>query len=714
MITLSLIGSLLSSSMILFTIFYGLYKNYHDRVMRYYAYFALWGFGILFTMFLTYAFQNDLDLTIVNRITQASTVLSFSALFAMSLVFPKTGNIIPFWVIAISLTPAYIIAYICIFTDLTITAAYFKGDKFIREYRFFYTVYLSVAFGYILLGIINFIRKYYSTDIALYRKQMRFVFIGTGIAMTFAAVFSIIMPRFFGYVDLYVLGPSIAGIIAISSLFYAIISYQMMDIRSAIHKTTMYTVISTAIFLPMFALVYLYDINIWGMKSIPLFIIAFVIVIIFMALSKYIQPIIDKAFKRKHYELQEYLDTFVREISNLRDIDELIKKTVSIIHNTFYLKTTYFLFYNNESRSYQLEYSMGDAPISPSLPRLSPIVRWFNRNQKIVTLDNVYIDEVSFAEVRDEFIQYFTTNNIVIMIPIYHRRVLAGILCLGEKDTLAAYKPDEIELLSFLSNETNINLSHAITYQEAKKEQMVQRTITVSSELLAKAVPKALPNITGLKFGAFYIPRQGGGIDYFDFIRPGMQGIGTIATDIAGIGMQSALYSVIMRSAFHTSLSDAHSSYSVIQKLNRVIHNYSQGKGILITAYYYYIDVRNMRLIYTNAGFPPMELYRVDKSDFSSLDTEGIPLGYDPTFNYGMGRTNILRGDIGILYSKALITSKNSRGEQFTLDHLRTIIKENRMKMPSDIATIIQDEFKAFMGISSPESDIVVIIFKAY
>ncbi|HQK06503.1 MAG TPA: SpoIIE family protein phosphatase, partial [Spirochaetota bacterium] len=317
-------------------------------------------------------------------------------------------------------------------------------------------------------------------------------------------------------------------------------------------------------------------------------------------------------------------------------------------------------------------------------------------------------------DVRDEFIQYFTVNNIVIMIPIYHRRVLVGALCLGEKDTFASYKPDEIELLKFLSSETNINISHAITFQEAKKEQLLQRTISVSSDLLSKAVPKALPNITGIKFGAFYIPRQGGGIDYFDFIRPGLQGIGTIATDIAGIGIQSALYSVLMRSAFHASLSDAHSSYNIIQTLNKVIYNYSQGKGILITAYYYFIDARNMRLIYTNAGFPPMELYRVEKSAFSSLDTEGIPLGYDPTFNYGMGRTNILRGDIGILYSKALITSKNSRGEVFTLERLQSIIKDNRMKMPSDIATIIQDEFKAFLGISSPESDIVVILFKAY
>lgn len=714
MITLSLIGSFLASFILMFTIVYSLYKNFQDRVLRYYSYFGFCAFGILFTMFLTYAFPDKLDLTLINKITQASTVLTFSALFVLSLIFPKTEKQVPFFIIILILIPAYIFAYIAVFTDLNITAAYFKDGELVREFKPFYTIYSVVSFVYILLGVINFIRKYITTKIELYRKQMRFVFIGTGIAMTFAAIFSIIMPRFFNFVDLYVLGPSLAAFIGVSSLFYAVISYQLMDIQTAIHKTAMYTIISTVIFLPIFALIQIYDINIYGLKNIPLFVIALVIVVVFMILSKYVQPIIDKAFKRKHYALQEYLDTFVREISNLRDIDELLKRTVSTIHNTFFLKATYILMYDNESRSYQINYSMGMAPVSPSIPRLSPIVRWFNRNQAIVTIDNVYMDEASFQDVRDEFIHYFTVNNIVIMIPIYHRRVLAGILCLGEKDTLASYKPDEIELLKFLSSETNINISHAITFQEAKKEQLLQRTISVSSDLLSKAVPKALPNITGIKFGAFYIPRQGGGIDYFDFIRPGLQGIGTIATDIAGIGIQSALYSVLMRSAFHASLNDAHSSYNIIQTLNKVIYNYSQGKGILITAYYYFIDARNMRLIYTNAGFPPMELYRVEKSAFSSLDTEGIPLGYDPTFNYGMGRTNILRGDIGILYSKALITSKNSRGEVFTLERLQSIIKDNRMKMPSDIATIIQDEFKAFLGISSPESDIVVILFKAY
>jgi sigma-B regulation protein RsbU (phosphoserine phosphatase) len=216
----------------------------------------------------------------------------------------------------------------------------------------------------------------------------------------------------------------------------------------------------------------------------------------------------------------------------------------------------------------------------------------------------------------------------------------------------------------------------------------------------------------GVKFGAFYVPKYGEGVDYFDFLRPGGQGIGCISTDISGVGVNSALYSVVLRSAFQSSIHEAPSSYSVLQRINHVLYKYSEGKGGFITGYYFYYDIKTMRLIYSNAGSPPLELYRIEKNDFDSLDTEGIPLGYDPKASYGMGRTFLLRGDIGVLYSKALINSKNQKGEIFGLARLRNIVKENRALRPTELAKMINEKFSAFMGISSPESDVLSIVFK--
>ncbi len=130
-----------------------------------------------------------------------------------------------------------------------------------------------------------------------------------------------------------------------------------------------------------------------------------------------------------------------------------------------------------------------------------------------------------------------------------------------------------------------------------------------------------------------------------------------------------------------------------------------------MTCYYFYYDVRSMRLSYTNAGFPALDLFRIEKNEFDTLDTEGIP-GIWPDASYGSGSTDMLRGDIGIIYSRSLINSRNQQGEEFGLLRLRDIIKHNRSRRPSEISQALHGAWEKFMGLSSAETDILALIFK--
>ena len=64
---LSIFVALAASAMILFVVVFVLVKDWRDQVMRYFACFRLSALGILFTMFLTYAFPDYFDLTQLNR-----------------------------------------------------------------------------------------------------------------------------------------------------------------------------------------------------------------------------------------------------------------------------------------------------------------------------------------------------------------------------------------------------------------------------------------------------------------------------------------------------------------------------------------------------------------------------------------------------------------------------------------------------------------------
>ncbi len=712
MYTISLVGSLLASLLLLSSAIFVLYKDWNDQVSRYYSNVVLGGFLILSTMFLTYAFPDSPYLTQINRITQIGTSITFSGMFLWSFVFPKREKKFPFKYTLLMVLPAYVTGGIALLTDLTITSAYFQDGALVRDYRFFYPIYAGVAFLYVIMGIVLLVVKYVRTKVAIYRLQMRFVFIGTGVAMAIAGVFSIVLPLYFKYSDMYVLGPSLASFIAIGSLYYSIISYNMMDIKTAIHKTTTYTVISAAIFVPIFLVVMGYESNYLGMGTLPPYIIAGIVVLIFLMFYTYVQPIIDKAFKRKQYMFEEIIDDFTREVESIRDYRSIIQRSVDVLQESLFLKSACFLGYDPASRRYELYYQKGEKnPVAP-LDRSSNVIRWFIRNQEILNLDRIYTDDRNFADIRQEFLDFFTKNEIKIVLPVYHEKRVLGFICLGDKDSLISFKPDELEKLSNFLSSSNIHISNALTYEESKRQQLITRTLDLSSDLLSKSIPTSLPNLMGIKFGAFVIPRYGSAVDYFDFIRPGNQGVGLISTDISGVGINSALYAVMLRSAFQSCIEEAPSAYSVMQKLNNVVYRYSEGKGGLLTAFYMYYDIRSMRLIYSNAGFPPLELFRIEKNDFDALDTEGIPLGYDPTSSYGMGRTNLLRGDIGVVYSKALITSKNQKGEPFGITQLRSIIRDRRADRPEEVVQAVKDRFTTHLGINSPEADIVVILFK--
>ncbi len=710
--TVSIISSLVASVLLLFSVLFVLIKDWRDQVNRIYSMVTLSAFGLLFTMFLTYAYPDAIDLTVVNRITQLSTVLTFAWMFCMSFVFPKRERAFPYGYIFLMMLPAFVIAGIAVGTDWNISRAYIENKVLVREFRFFYTVYAVVTFLYISVAVAKFVINYLKTKVAIYRLQMRYVFIGTTVSMLIAAVFSIIMPRFFNYSELYVLGPSIASFIAVGSFFYSVISYQMMDITTAIHKTVMYTIISTLIFLPIFGILWAYDARRESLTAVHPMLVAGSLVGVFLFFSVYVQPQVDRIFKRRQYEFENVINNFIIDVEKIRDFRQLVQRTVDILVDSLFLKNAVFFLFSNETRRYDPLYRRGEEFEAEPVDRNSPLVRWFVRNQEVLYLDRVYTDDRSFGEMREEFAGFFLKNRARLVMPMYHGRRMLGLLCLGDKDSLAGYKPDELVTLQNFQRECNVHLSNALTYEEAIREELVNRTVELSSNIMARSVPENLPNLIGVKFGAFYVPKYKEGVDYFDFLRPGSQGVGVIGTDISGVGITSALNSVVLRSAFQSCVEDAPSAYSVMQKLNRILYDYSEGRAGFITAYYFYYDIKTMRLIYSNAGFPPLDIYRIEKNDFDSLDTEGIPLGYDPEASYGMGRTNLLRGDIGMLYSKALINTKNQRGDEYGLHRLRTVVKENRSGRPFEIANAVKKDFTDFLGLSTPESDIVFIVFK--
>ena len=712
MIIINMISPLIASIVLIAISIFVVIRDWKTRSSRYYIYFNLSAVGILFTMFLTYAYPNRYDLLLLNKATQSFTIIFTASFLSLSMVFPKPEAKLSLLKIILFQIPAYLIGVLILFTDLTISKAYFQNNSLIREFKFYYLYYTIIVIIYMLAGVFFFIQKYIKTKIQIYKKQIRYVFFGVFLAVMFAIVSSIILPSIYNYSELYVIGPSAAAFISSICLFYAVIAYNLMGIRTAVLKTILHIAVSIIIIAPISVLIIFYHNKLWIFNETPPYLLAMIIVVLFMIISAAIQPLFDKIFRTQVNVFEGLLDDLIKEIAYIKNVEDIIIRIVDILYNSLSVKNSFAMLLNRKDKTFEKFYFKGQDPDIKSLDINSSVIQWFSRNTNVLNLDNILTDPDDYIEIKDDVINIFFRLNIKVILPVYNNKQIIGIICLGEKKSVSLYKLDEISKLQQFNNESNLRITNAIDYEEWNKGQFISGILDLSSEILSKAIPAALPKLANISFGAFYLPRYREGIDYFDFITPTNNGAGVIATEIAGRGINKAVYSVILRSAFHSCIEDIHSTFTTMEKLNKAMYLYTKGDGNTVKAYLFYYDITTMRLIYTNAGFQPLEIYRLDKNLYESLDTDGAPLGTDLKSNYGMGRTNLLMGDIGFLYSKALIDSKNQKGEKFGLGQLRNIIKESRAKHPSEITSILKDEFLSFMGQSSPESNILVIIFK--
>jgi len=697
---------------LIFTAFYVLIKNRGGQSPVYYFWYNISGAMIMLSIFLTYYFYDSKYTLLFARMSQASTIIFSAAFFNLSLTYPEKQKKIKWYITTIAAMPAILIAALILKTDYSISAVRFENLTPIRTYGFLYYIYASLSFLYFLASMFVFIYNYVKTKVETFRLQIRYVIFATSIFIIFTYTGSIFLPLFYNNYTFYVIAPTLTSIATTVTLFYSIIAYNLMNIRTAIFLTMRYFALTSVFFAPVIAAIFASDFISDRYKIYPE-ITSMVIAAVFLTLTIILQRWINRTYRRGSYNIEELTNKYIKKAEKLKTINELIETSATYLYKELSLARVIFFLYDEEDRNFKIFFDTSKDKNSPYIiERYSPLVKWFARNQKILTEDRIYRDDEYFKSIRDEIAEFINKYDIGFIMPIYYENRLLGMLCPGKRVNGKNLPVEEILSLEDFRTRLNDFLIAVMAYDKAKKDKFISRSLELSSNILDSAIIKSVPNISGLRVSFMYAPRYQRGCDYLDFLHPTENTLAMLCTDVSGIGIHNALYSVIFRSVFHSCINEAASPYAMMKRINLVIHEYTKGAGELVTAFYCFIDIKNKRIYYSNAGFPPMDVYRIDKNDFDTLDTEGSPLGYDPMSEYGEATSEFKSGDICVLYSKSIINSKNSAGENFGLLRLRNLVKENKAKNPADIIKNIKDSYERFMGISLPTSDLTLVVTK--
>ena len=247
------------------------------------------------------------------------------------------------------------------------------------------------------------------------------------------------------------------GIVYPLSIVYAVLRYQLFDIRVVLRAGLIYSLLTaslTAIFL-LLALLSGYIFQ-WltGQESLVVALVpALLVAFLFQPVRSRIQTFVDRTFFRRQVKTRQALAAFSRELSTLRDRQEVAHLVLDTVRDTMGVRDARLYLADGEDSGYVRAGNGGNSSIAAD----SELAAWLSTKRRPL----VVVPGSSAPAV-----QQLRDAGLSLAVPILAGQDLQGILALGDKSSREPYNQEEVETLATLAHSATLALDNARLHEE--------------------------------------------------------------------------------------------------------------------------------------------------------------------------------------------------------------------------------------------------------
>ena len=329
-----------------------------------------------------------------------------------------------------------------------------------------------ITFGYFLAAGYTLFKHYRSPIDAISKRRIMYLIIGV---VSFA-IFGLtrLHPSLSNYPLDY-----IGGVLNAILITYAILKYQLLDIKVTMHRGLVYsglTVVLSTIYLLSIYAIHLYFQDKIGSTSLALVVAtALIIALLFSPLRDIFQRWIDKVFYHDTYDYRQILLDFSNKVNNVLDLNELQQTLLEPIVESMHVKRAALLFPEVGTGDFNVRFvdkSTNDGPFS-KLRFLSdnPIITWLNDKGDVLRRNLIDIMP-QFKGMWEVEKTTLDALGVELLCPIKSQGKLIGVLALGEKQSGRPYSDEESDLLKTMSNEAAVAIENARMLDNLKTQQL--------------------------------------------------------------------------------------------------------------------------------------------------------------------------------------------------------------------------------------------------
>ena len=298
----------------------------------------------------------------------------------------------------------------------------------------------------------------------------------------------------------------------------------------------------------------------------------------------------------------------------------------------------------------------------------------------------------------------------VLAVPLGVSEKVFGIIYADSPIAEGRFTEDHLKVLTTLASVAAIRVENTRLVEARLERERLERELALASEIQQRFQPTAPPQIDGYELQGISFPCYEIGGDYYDFIEREDGRLVIALGDVSGKGTAAALLMSSLHAAVHAQAGSHDSLVSTISAVNKYLADNIPANRF-VTLFYAELDPDSGALSFLNAGHnPPLIVHAAGTVE--QLASGGLPLGIKPDADYREGRTQLLPGDVLVIYSDGVTEAVSPTGEEFGSTRLYEVVSRNIESSAAGIRDRIESSLTKFSQGTSAADDITLVIVK--
>jgi hypothetical protein len=194
-----------------------------------------------------------------------------------------------------------------------------------------------------------------------------------------------------------------------------------------------------------------------------------------------------------------------------------------------------------------------------------------------------------------------------------------------------------------------------------------------------------------------YLPVYYIGGDYVRFNFLDHDRLVFIISDITGHGVPAALLVNRMHTEFERLAKEGKEPGALLKELNEFIKEAFEGADMYLSAFCGLLDLKKMRLLYSNYGHPAQYVYNEKESRIYRLPSQtsllGVPMNDEELYQSDM---KVDEEDKILLFTDGIIETTGSGGEEYGSGRLEGFLKKHHELPPEEFNASLLKELDSF------------------